>query len=328
MEPGAAAVLLLVVAPDAVIGLVERAGEVGAGIGQREAVAHPPFLLRPAQHRDAVALDRLDRHQVVHVEAVRHPEQETALVPGLAFRRQRRPGGVVARRLQWQRVRRLVREPARDPFGIAQFPGEDARAGLEIAGRATDQRVEFLAQPVAIELDGLGLLDLLDGAALHEQALRRIERRQPVVARLERPHLAGNAEEVAEEVLEMRREIDQQLAFALAVKRLGRGARRHQPIVQRRLGGGEMRDKGAVEPHEAVALIEIGKGQPVLQGEFGHRRLLRECGIGNHRQIAATALHSYWQLPNRWGRARPAETLLPDRELPNPSRVPTGPFDS
>ena len=38
-SPLRAAVLALVVAPDAVIGLVERAGEIGAGIGQREAVA-------------------------------------------------------------------------------------------------------------------------------------------------------------------------------------------------------------------------------------------------------------------------------------------------
>ena len=52
--PDAAAVLPLVVAPDAVIRLVERAGEVGAGIGQRKPVARPPVVLGQAQHRDAV----------------------------------------------------------------------------------------------------------------------------------------------------------------------------------------------------------------------------------------------------------------------------------
>src|SRR5260370_132702 len=48
VQPGAAAVLLLVVAPDAVIRLVLRSGEVGAGIGQPEAVARPPMLFRQA----------------------------------------------------------------------------------------------------------------------------------------------------------------------------------------------------------------------------------------------------------------------------------------
>ena len=73
-----------------------------------------------------------------------------------------------------------------------------------------------------------------------------------------------------------RREIDQQVGFRLAVERIGCGARRHQPVVQRHFAGGEMRDKGAVEPDQALALVKIGKAEPVLQGEFGHGRLLRE----------------------------------------------------
>ena len=40
LEPLRAGILALVVAPDAVVGVIERAGEIGAGIGQREAVAH------------------------------------------------------------------------------------------------------------------------------------------------------------------------------------------------------------------------------------------------------------------------------------------------
>src|SRR4029077_20144810 len=84
VQAAAAAVLALVVAPDAVIRLIHPAGEVGAGIGQRKAVARPPMIFRPAQHRDAVALDRLDRHEMVHVEAVRYLEQQASLVARLA----------------------------------------------------------------------------------------------------------------------------------------------------------------------------------------------------------------------------------------------------
>ena len=43
-----AAVLALVVAPDAVVRLVERADEVGAGIGQRKALARAAIVARAA----------------------------------------------------------------------------------------------------------------------------------------------------------------------------------------------------------------------------------------------------------------------------------------
>ena len=71
-----------------------------------------------------------------------------------------------------------------------------------------------------------------------------------------------------------RGEIDQQIGFRLAIERLGVGARRHQPVVQRYVAGGEMRDKGAVETDQALALVQIGKREPVFQGEFGHERLV------------------------------------------------------
>ena len=44
----------------------------------------------------------------------------------------------------------------------------------------------------------------------------------------------------------------------------------------------EMRDKGAVEAHRPSRSYKIGKAEPVLQGEFGHGRLLREWGDRSH----------------------------------------------
>src|SRR5262249_34264467 len=72
-----------------------------------------------------------------------------------------------------------------------------------------------------------------------------------------------------------RREIDEQIAFRLAVQRSRVGAPRHQPIVQPDIGGREMRDKGAGGPDEAVALVKIGKTEPAFQGEAGHALLIR-----------------------------------------------------
>ena len=104
----------------------------------RETVARAPMLRTKAQHGDAVPFDRLDRHEVMHVEAVRHLEQKPASVLGLPLGRQRRPGGVFERRVEGQFVRRLVVEPARHAFGIAQFPSEDALPRREIARRPAD----------------------------------------------------------------------------------------------------------------------------------------------------------------------------------------------
>ena len=60
--------------------MVERAGEIGAGIGQREAVARAAMRARQLEHRDAVDHLGLDRHQMVRVDLVRHLEQDAGLV--------------------------------------------------------------------------------------------------------------------------------------------------------------------------------------------------------------------------------------------------------
>ena len=202
--------------------------------------------------------------------------------PRPALGRQGRPGGVLDRGPERQLVPGLVVEPTPDPLGIAQFPGEDPGPRREIGGWAAEQRIQLLRQKVAVEKGGVGLLDLLDRAALDEKPLDRIERREAVVLSLKRPNLAGNAEEIADEILEMSRQIDDQIGFGLAVERVGRRARRHQPVVQRQFRRGELSDKRAVEPHQPVALVKIGKTEPVFQGEFDHGRLLRDQEIGSH----------------------------------------------
>src|SRR5690349_3099530 len=97
---------------------------------------------------------------------------------------------------------------------------------------------------------------------------------------LQCPHLAGDAEEIAEKIFDMRREIDEQVAFGLAVERLGVGAPRHQPVVQTDIGRREMRDEGAIEPDQPVALVKVGKSEPVFQGEIGHAVLIRRSNRG------------------------------------------------
>ena len=53
-----------------------------------------PVMLWQSQHRDAVALDRLDRHEVLGIDPPRHVEQRASAMVRLSFRRQGRPGGI------------------------------------------------------------------------------------------------------------------------------------------------------------------------------------------------------------------------------------------
>ena len=75
----------------------------------------------------------------------------------------------------------------------------------------------------------------------------------------------------AEKILEMRRDIDDQIGLGLLVERGGVSARSHQPVVQRHIARREMRDKLAVEPDKPTAVVKLGKFEPVLQCKVGHR---------------------------------------------------------
>jgi len=58
----------------------------------------------------------------------------------------------------------------------------------------------------------------LQGAALHEQALHREERRQIAVARLQLLELGLDAEQGADEILDMSGEVEDELRFRLLVE--------------------------------------------------------------------------------------------------------------
>ena len=69
----------------------------------------------------------------------------------------------------------------------------------------------------------------------------------------------------------MRRQIDKQVR--LVCRSSASGSRR--AVISRScsagIGLGEMGDERPIEPHEAFAVIKIGKGEPVLEDEIGHR---------------------------------------------------------
>src|SRR5262249_56180178 len=81
LEPLRTGVLALVVAPDAVVGVIERAGEIGARIGQRKTVARATMRGRQLEHRDAIDDFSLDWNKMVRIDLVRDLAQNAAFVP-------------------------------------------------------------------------------------------------------------------------------------------------------------------------------------------------------------------------------------------------------
>ena len=90
-QSGGAAIFALVVALDAVVGLIERAFEAHAWIGQMEPFPRAPAFFRQAKLGDPVLLHRLHRDQMQCIQLVRHFEQDIAVVLPSSRFRQRGP---------------------------------------------------------------------------------------------------------------------------------------------------------------------------------------------------------------------------------------------
>ncbi len=238
--------------------MVERGRQIHAGIGEREAIARAHVLGAEAEHGYAVLDYRLHGNEMRHFEFVRHLEEHAATMLRLPLRRQRRP-------------RRVARgEVERRPMlGLRHRPARDMRGVIELGQSLAHQSLELAPERGTIERRGFFGRHALDGATLHEEALHLIERRQRMMTRLERAHLGLDAEEVADEILEMQREIDQQLGVRLGLERIGIAPRRHQAIVQLGVDRGEPRDEGRVEAHEAFPAVQILEGETVLESEIG-----------------------------------------------------------
>ena len=92
-------------------------------------------------------------------------------------------------------------------------------------------------------------LGAFERAALHEIALYRVERRQFGMTRLQGLDLGRDAKQATDEIVEMRGQIDQQLAFVLVRKRVGRGAAGLQAGRQGCVDLRDKPDKSCIQPH-------------------------------------------------------------------------------
>src|SRR6185436_12022853 len=76
-------------------------------------------------------------------------------------------------------------------------------------------------------------------------------------------------EQARDEILEVRRDVDQQIGFVLGGQRLRRGARGEQPMAQVSVGLAEKTQEHLVEACETVPGVEVLERQ--IKAEFQHR---------------------------------------------------------
>ena len=77
------------------------------------------------------------------------------------------------------------------------------------------------------------------------------------MALLQRENLARNAEQFADEILDVRREGDDQSGEFFAGQRIGIGAGRKQAGPKRFVGCSELAEKRFVDTHQAFPVVQI-----------------------------------------------------------------------
>ena len=105
--------------------------------------------------------------------------------------------------------------------------------------------------------------------ALHELPLADRQGRQPVEPAGERPQLGRDAEQRADEVLDVGSQFDQQLAVRLVIERFDALARRQQARRKPRVAGAEVIQEGPVDPRQAGVVVEDVCGQVKREMQHG-----------------------------------------------------------
>ena len=179
-------------------------------------------------------------------------------------------------------VRRLVREPAIDVPGEGELVERGRRRARRARVRAPRRRA-----PAAVRG-----LDARGGAALHELALDRVERRELVVPAGEGEDLVGDAEELGEEALEMRREIEEQRRLVLRVQRLGVGATRARAARRARSSAVSRNPtKWPSSRTRPVAAVEVLEREAVSESKRQRVAVRRGAQRSRYCSLSFTSFH-------------------------------------
>ena len=252
--------------------MIERAHQVEALIGEREALAMAQH--RPRQLHAGHAIDDLglDRHQMLEVELVRHLEERTVEMPLLPFRIVQRPGGVLGEGGDL-RGRRLDLELCPDQVADGQREGQFP--GFQPVGELYRQR-KSRRDGRAVERGGDVRLEGARDVALHEEPLAVVERRQATMTFPQRGCFGADGEQGADEVLQRPRHFDQEIGLVLCGKTVGGGARGHQAGMSVDVGVPQPGHEGGIKTGDPFTVVKIVEAEPVRerrgQLEIRHKR--------------------------------------------------------
>src|SRR6516162_11134702 len=183
-----AGVFLLLVAPDAVMRLVEASGKIGTAIGEREAFAPTQMIVGQSPRLNAIVLLVLDGNEVYEVELARRFEKNAIPVQPASLGRMRGPRRIAKREVDLAGMRRFVRAPFADET-------REAELSVQRGQRLADERFQPQTQCIGVEASRIVGLVLVHRFALHDLALAGKERRQLALRRLQSAYLALDAEE-------------------------------------------------------------------------------------------------------------------------------------
>ena len=204
-------------APDTVIGLVQGACQIGTGVGQLEAPAAANMRRLDGEGGGAVDLAALDGviDHGQRVDLARRLEQHAGGVVVRASFSQKGPGSIFECQVQAAGKAGFVGLPALHLARESQFEGCDIACG------SADQAAQFGTKGGAVKACGRRRIMGLGGLALHELALDFEQRRQFMVAFGQGAYFGRNAEELAQKIVHVRAQAQQQLRLGPGIQ--GRG---------------------------------------------------------------------------------------------------------
>ncbi len=250
-------------APDAVVGLVERAGEIRSRICKREPGATTDMVKRV----DGIARAGVCLHgnQVHRIDPLGRLEQHAVAMLPSAFARMRGPCRESLGDVELCGVRGLVRLPRKHRLREPQLVESPA-----------EHRGDLGLQRGTVERRGHIRLVLEHRAPLHELSLHAEEGRQLMMAVDQVLPLLLDPEEPCHEAIEMRRGRDQEVGFVLVGDGGRIRARGAEARVEAFIGRGEPAAELPVEPCQRRGIVEVfegkAKGGRESAGSCMHRR--------------------------------------------------------
>ena len=172
----------------------------------------------------------------------------------LAFGSLHRPSRVAERQVDLRGVRRFVLTPSAD------VPRERDLATLS-RERFAEYRLQLATKRGAVERRGVFELVFVECLALHDLALAGEHGRELVLRFLQGGHFGRNAEQLRDEILDVRRERDKKVGLALAPQRMGLCAPGSEPRRKRSVCRLEMRNERRVQAREPRARVEVVERQ-------------------------------------------------------------------